>query len=192
MTQLRIVCLAVVGLAGFACAGAPEKPPQPTGPPMHACELILLPEADPDGLDGLMPAKTEVDQSVGDEFAKCVYATPDLPPHLVSLEVRRFVNEKRAGGAQRTAVDYLPSLAAEPLVAIAGLGDEAVWAGGKLGQLHVRDGRQRLIVTVETGDPVARRARAEAIAGRALERLHAPPPGATRPVQGVPAPPGSR
>ncbi len=170
--------LGAAALAASACgdsvATAPAKPP--TRPPLRACALLLLPEADPEGLDGLMPAKTEVDQTVGDEFAKCVYATPDLPPRLVSLEVRRFANAKRAGGAQRTAVDYLPSLAAEPLAAVAGLGDEAVWAGGKLGQLHVRDGSQRLIVTVETGDTAARRARAEAIARRALERLHPPPP----------------
>ena len=49
-------------------------------------------------------------------------------------------------------------------------------AGGKLGQLHVRDGNQRLIVAVETGEPAERRVRAEAIARRALERLHPPPP----------------
>jgi hypothetical protein len=128
-----------------------------------------------------MAAKTEVDQTVGDEFAKCVYATPELPPRMVSLEVRRFAAEKNAVGAQRTAVDYLPTLAAEALQRVPGLGDEAVWAGGKLGQLHVRDGSQRLIVTVETRDLEARRPRAESIARLALGRLHAPPPKAEKP-----------
>lgn len=175
---LRGPCLLVAALAGAACGGRPatETKTAPTRPPLRACDLISLAEADPEGLDGLMPAKTEVDQTVGDEFAKCVYATPELPPRMVSLEVRRFAAEKNAIGAQRTAVDYLPSLAAEPLARLAGLGDEAVWAGGKLGQLHVRSGSERLIITVETRDPGARRGRAEAIARLALRRLRTAPP----------------
>ena len=177
------IVLLLATLAVAACGRAPvaETKAAPSRPPFRACDLLLLDEADPDGADGLMPAKTEVDQTVGDEFAKCVYATPELPPRMVSLEVRRFAAERNAIGAQRTAVDYLPSLAAEALQRVPDLGDEAVWAGGRLGQLHVRDGSQRLIVTVETRDLAARRPRAESIARLALGRLHAPPPKSTRP-----------
>jgi hypothetical protein len=166
--------LLLAGLAlALACGRGPETAPGDAAklPPLEACKLLPYDEADPGGADGLLPTRSEVDLKVGDDFAKCMYSTVELPPRSVALELRRFAEVKRAAGAQAATVDYLPRLSGAEVEPVAGVGDEAAWAGGKLNQLHARAGDLRLLVTVEVGEPETRRERAAAIARRALERL---------------------
>jgi hypothetical protein len=160
-------------VAGLACAG--PAPKSAARPPLEACELLTMDEADPHAANALSPVGNAVDQSVGAEVAKCTYGTVDLPVRVVSLEIRRFRDPAAARSAQRGAHGMLRGLAGEEPRAVDGLGDAAAWAGGRLCQLHVQSGDLRLIVSVEVGDEATREARAREIAVRALARLAAPP-----------------
>lgn len=154
-----------------ACARPGRDPGQTPRPPIKACELLTLEEADPQGALGLSPVGNAVDAAVGTETAKCSYGTVDLPVKVVSLEVRRFADAGAARSAQRAARGMLRGLAAAEPEDLSGLGDAAAWAGGQLDQLHLQDGDTRLIVTVEVGDEATRSTRARAIAAQALARL---------------------
>ena len=167
-TQLAAALLVVA----VSCAG--PSPKAADRPPIHACELLTMDEADPQGKDLLSPVSNAVDASVGAEIAKCAYGTTDLPVRVVSLEIRRFRDPAAAKSAQRAARGMLRGLAGEEARAIEGLGDDAAWAGGRLCQLHVQSGDLRLIVSIEVGAEAEREARARTIATQALVRLAAP------------------
>ena len=167
-----LTCIALL-LAAVGCAG--PSPKSAARPPIDACDLLTLDEADPQGANALSPVGNAVDQSVGADVAKCSYGTVDLPVRVVSVEVRRFRDASAAQSAQRSARGMLRSLAGEEPQAVEGLGEDAAWAGGRLCQLHAQSGDIRLIVTVEVGDEAGREARAREIAVRALARLAAPP-----------------
>ena len=194
MTSLRrfklLACAVLIPLVG--CGGKPDPVERPAGaakhPPLEACKLLLYEEADPGHLDGLVPAKTEIHNSVGDDFAKCMYSTVELPPSTVALELRRFATAKKAAGAQSSTVDYMPRLAAAEVEPVPGVGDEAAWASGRLNQLHARAGDLRLIVTVEVGEPESRRDRAAAIARLAIARLAAAERTTDAPASAAPGP----
>ncbi len=166
--------LLTVGALAAACR-APEPsadtPHEPGGAELRACELLTLADADPGGRLGLQAVQTPLDASEGTAAAKCSYATRVSPSQVVALEVRRYANASRAAAAQSAAASFLPSLSRTANEPVAGLGDEGLWAGGGLGQLHVRAGSLRLIVTVELGEEGSRREWAQALAARGLERL---------------------
>jgi hypothetical protein len=171
--------LTLLGSALLAACGAEAPTGEASDPAtapglLRACELLTLAEADPGGILGLQPMRTPVDISEGRDAAKCSYATQQPPFDIVALEVRRYPNAGRAAGAQRGAAGFLPSLSGVDNVAVSGVGDEALWAGGRLGQLHARSGTLRLIVTVEAGTSASRADRARAVATRAVERLTSP------------------
>ena len=157
----------------LACARHPPPPAQPL-PLIDACDLLTFGEAN--GLDpaaGLQPMTSEVDAMAGTDGVKCIYASLDLPPVAVNLEVRPFPTLDKARRAQDAAAAMLPKLAKGDFAPVPGIGDGAFWAGGELDQLHVLDGRLRLIVSVGIGAEETRRAAAETIARRAVERLAA-------------------
>ena len=159
-------------------------------PPINACALMQLEDADPGGALSLTQVKAAVEQSVGHEVAKCSYGTPEPPIRLIGLEVRRFPSVAAAKSAQDTSEAVLRRLVAGEARAVPAVGDRALWAGGRLGQLQVRADRVRLIVTIEVGDEKDREARAAAIATRAIERLAEfavpmkPKPAASAPSRG--------
>lgn len=163
--------LAVASVLLVACGGRPSAPAPPVE--IDACELLTPREADSAAGESLQPMAGEVDAARGRHDVKCTYATLDVPPRLVSLEVRRFPTRAAAQGAQASTASYLRSLARGLVEPVAGLGDGAVWAGASVQQLHVLAGRLRLIVTVELGPEANRQAAARTIAERALERLRA-------------------
>ncbi len=169
--------LAALGALAALAAGCSDALPAP-GPAaeLDACLLLPMEEADPGGRHGLQPVRGEIDAARGRDFAKCTYATDELPPQVVALEVRRYRDAARARTAQREAARFLPTAAAARGDAVAGLGEEAVWAGGRLGQLHARAGALRLIVTVQVGPEGERAATARRLARRALDRLAPPAP----------------
>jgi hypothetical protein len=143
--------------------------------------LLLRSDVDPGGELGLTKASNLLDESENPFFAKCSYGKR-RPWTFVSLDVRRSLTPERARAIQRASRPFLRRLAREPLVEVPGVGEAAVWAGGKLGQLHVLAGDLRYIVTIELGEDAARQELATRLARLALDRTHAlgwdRPPGA--------------
>jgi hypothetical protein len=165
--------LALIGCGRDAAAPpAPDPRADLPAPDLFACELLSNAEAEAIAGEPLDQLSTPLDAEVSHRAAKCSWGVGQRAPvRVISLEVRRFESPERARRAQQIAVDALRRFAREGLAEIAGLGDQAVWAGPALWQLHAVAGDLRLIATVELGDEPRRREAAEGIVRRALERL---------------------
>lgn len=152
--------------------GRVSKADMAARPPIDACLLLLRSDVDPDGELGLTKAVTLLDEHEGPFFAKCGYGRRG-PWRYAGVEVRRSLSAETAQRIQEESRPFLRRLAREPLVDVPELGDAAVWAGGKLGQLHLLAGDLRFIFTIEVGADDERMALAIRLARSALERLHA-------------------
>jgi len=176
----------IASLAGVAGCGR-SSDPTATGPlpVLHACGLMMLEDADPEATSDLLKARALVDTDTGTDMVKCTYSSMDNF-NLVSLEVRRFASVERARRAQEASLPVLKATSSVKPAPIIGLGDEAVWAGGGLSQIHERLGAYRLILTVDWGGKETRQAVAERLAHLATDRLRAalaaPPPAAATPT----------
>jgi hypothetical protein len=140
-------------------------------PEIDACLLMLRSDVDPHGELGLTKASNLLDDSENPFFAKCSYGKR-RPWTFVSLDVRRALTVESARSIQKASRPFLRRLAREPLVEVPGVGENAVWAGGQLGQLHVHEGDLRFILTIEVGADEDRLELAKRLARLALERLH--------------------
>jgi hypothetical protein len=143
-----------------------------TRPALDACLLLLRSDVDPGGELALTKGSNLLDVHEGPFFAKCTYGRRG-PWRAVTLDVRRSLTVEQARGIQEASRPFLRRLAREPLINVPEIGDAAVWAGGKLGQLHVLSGDLRFILTIEVGEDADRQALAERLARLVLERLHA-------------------
>jgi len=104
--------------------------------------------------------------------AQCVYNSGTLEkPRILSLLVRSFNDAESTARVESDSRVYLARLAGRPVVRIAGLGDGALWAGGKVQQLHVRRGPVQLLITVQSPDGSEQLAEARTIAAQALAKL---------------------
>jgi hypothetical protein len=148
--------------------------------PIDAC--ALMPPEDVRKLTGDVSGSlsSTLDDAVGRDPSQCVYTLgSDLPPKVISLQVRQAENAERAAKLHRAAESGLASLAGgtQP---VPGLGDGAFWVGGKLDQLHVLAGNRQLIFTVQIDQDPERAARELAV--KALQRLAGGAPGAAKPA----------
>jgi hypothetical protein len=168
-----IVMPLVLALAALASCGSLPAAPDASRelPPLDACALLLDEDADPGGIHGLLRVRAPIELTVGQEAAKCSFGTPEPPIMVVSLEVRRLDSAAAARKQQKGSEPMLPKLSGAPVEVVEGIGDRAVWAGGRLDQLQVLAGELRLIVTVEVGEESGRRDHATRITRSALERL---------------------
>jgi len=179
-SRLNGQALTLVALISLASCSSPQGTTEaPTSlPPLEACSLFLVEDADPGDIFGLLPVRAPVELTIGQDTAKCSYGTPEPPIMVVSLEIRRLKSTTEAHRQQRGSESMLPQLAGAVVEVEEGVGDRAAWAGGRLDQLHVVAGEMRLIVTVEVGEESGRRDHAKRIALAALERLQQPTPAA--------------
>ncbi len=157
----------------LAC-GSPstEVTPQPpdTRRLINACLLLTPEEADEAAGHSVDMLASPLDVTIGVDAVKCSYGELGPPLKLVSIEVRRLPG-KRSRAAHEGSEATMRRLAVGQVEPIAGLGDGAFWAGGRVQQLHAVRRDLLVLVTVELGDEAKRRAAAETIVRRALERL---------------------
>ncbi len=92
-------------------------------------------------------------------------------PRVFSLEVRPA---RSAGEARRrfdSGQSYLKTLGGKELQTVPGLGDEALWVGGTVQQMHVLKDNLHLVITAETENLPKSLYVGKVIAQRALARL---------------------
>jgi hypothetical protein len=164
--------LAACGQGGggkAAAPGATATPPTPPTPPIDACALLTPEDVRSLTSEASGSLSSTLDDERGRDPSQCVYTVgSDLPPKVISLQVRQADGAGRAAALHRAAESGLDSLAGgtQP---VPGLGDGAFWVGGKLDQLHVLAGSRQLIFSVQIDkDPLPA---ARGLAAKALARL---------------------
>lgn len=92
-------------------------------------------------------------------------------PRVLSLEVRPAKSVQDARRRFDSGQSYLKTLAGKEMQTVPGLGDEALWIGGTLQQMHVLKGNLHLVITAETENLPKSLYVGKVIAERALGRL---------------------
>ena len=165
--------LAVLALA--ACGGPPADTAAPKPPDerklINACLLLTPEEADEAAGHVVDMLASPLDTTIGVDTVKCSYGILGPPLRLVSVEVRRLPSRQRARSAYEGSEATMRRLAVGQVEPLAGLGDAAFWAGGRVQQLHALRADLVVLVAVELNEEGRRRQIAETIARRAIERL---------------------
>jgi hypothetical protein len=156
------------GAAGRAGQSAPAG--AAAAPLPDACHVMTLADVQEVAPEVSGSLSSTLEDAVGRDPGQCSYSLGGMPPRVISLSLRRLPSAELAASQQQIAASGLRSLGAGAAVEeVPGLGDDAVWVGGQIDQLHVRRGTDLLIFTVQLDKEPLRAARS--LAGKALARL---------------------
>src|SRR4051812_1958433 len=116
-----------------------------------------------------------IDEAKGRNPLECIYNSGSLDqPRILSLLIRPHRSASAARDFLASSRSALSSMSAGKVQDVRGLGDAALWVGGRIQQLHVVTGNL-LIITVQSPDGTDQVDRARQIATRVLERLKTVP-----------------
>jgi hypothetical protein len=174
---IALLLLAAAVLAAAGCgSGSGSGSKRDAGAPLriNACALFNEQDAQAIAGDTLAVMSSTMEDAHGHNPLECIYNSGTLEePRILSLLVRQHRSAEAAKDLQGSSRAPLAAMAGGKVADAPGLGDGALWFGGKLQQLHVLAGSRQLVVTVQSPDGADQLPRARQIATRALERLHA-------------------
>jgi hypothetical protein len=171
-TTLLMLPLLLAGLA--ACRS--EKPVPPLK--VDACTLFTEQDAREVAGDTIAAMASTLDEAVGRDPGQCIYNSGTLEqPRILSLLIRQFPTRESAKRVHENSPSTLASMSGGQVQDVPGLGEGALWVGGRLQQLHVLRGAVHLVITVQSPDGTDQLKPARAIAEKALARLGKVSPG---------------
>jgi hypothetical protein len=166
----RSMTIPLLLLAGLAACGPSEAPV----PPLKVDACTLFTEADARAVAGesLAAMASTLDEAQGRDPGQCIYNSGTLDePRILSLLVRQFPTAKSAKGVQESGRSTFSAMTGGKVQDVPGLGDGALWVGGRVQQLHVLRGPVQLVITVQSPDGTDQLKPAREIAEKALARL---------------------
>jgi hypothetical protein len=161
-------------LATAGCGGNASKPG--SGPPLKldACELFTDQDARTIAGDTLAAMTSTLDDARGRNPLECIYNSGNLEqPRILSLLIRQHASAAAAKELQESSRSALGAMSGGKLADVPGVGDGAIWVGGRIQQLHVLAGSRQLVITVQSPDGTDQLPRARQIATLVLARLQA-------------------
>jgi hypothetical protein len=142
---------------------------------VEACSLFPYQEAQVIAGAGVASISSTFDDAVKRDPKNCAYNAGSIEvPQILGLEVRPTRTVGEAERRLEASRSFLTTLSKGQVQDVQGVGDAALWAGGSVGQLHVRKGAVLLVVTIQAGkDPLGS---AKQVAERAFQRMQQPAP----------------
>lgn len=176
--RLRLApCLLAFALA--AGCGPSSDEPQPAANPaaqIDACTLFTWEDAQEIAKESVAGMSSTLDDARGRDPGQCVYNAGTLDqPRILSLLLRHFSSPESAKRVLTSGRSTFASMSGGKVQEVPGLGDGALWVGGRIQQLHVVRGSTQLVITVQSPDGTDQLASARQIADKALARLDATP-----------------
>ncbi|HSK77250.1 MAG TPA: hypothetical protein VLQ45_12410 [Thermoanaerobaculia bacterium] len=175
--RLRLVpCLLAFALAA-GCSPSPDSP-QPAETPaaaqIDACTLFTWEDAQAIANEAVGAMSSTLDDARGRDPGQCVYNAGTLDqPRILSLLLRQFPSAASAQRVLASSRSTFDSMSGGKVQEVPGLGDGALWVGGRIQQLHVVRGSTQLVITAQSPDGTDQLAVARQIADRAIARLGA-------------------
>jgi hypothetical protein len=169
-------CLLALALAtGCGPSSDPQEEAQaesPAAAQIDACTLFTWEDAEAIAKEPVGGMSSTLDDARGRDPGQCVYNAGTLDePRILSLLVRQFPSAASAqrvlGGSKST----FNSMSGGKVQEVPGLGEAALWVGGRIQQLHVVQGPTQLVITVQSPDGTDQLGTARQIADKALVRL---------------------
>lgn len=167
-------CLLAAALAA-GCGGSPDsKPADQASTPIDACTLFTYEDAEAIAGVPVDTMASTLDEAVGRAPGQCLYnsGTTDQP-RILSLEIRQHRNTKAAQRILTSGRRSFATMTGGKVQDVPGLGDGALWVGGRIQQLHVIVSDRQLMITVQSPDGTDQLPKARQIAMKVLERLKA-------------------
>ncbi len=163
---LSILLAACGGGADSKSGGAPK---------VDACQLFTEQDVQAVAGDTMASLSSTMDEAKGRNPLECIYNSGSLDqPRILSLLIRPHGSASEARDFLASSRSTFSTMSGGKVADVPGLGDGALWVGGRIQQLHVIAGSQQLIITVQSPDGTDQLPRARQIATRVLERLRAP------------------
>ena len=166
--------LLLVALA--ACNPSSDSRSNPASPAkLDACTLFTYDDAKAVAGESLASMASTLDQAVGREPSECIYNSGNVEqPRILSLLIRYHRSPEAARRLQESSQSTFSALSGGKVQDVPGLGDGALWVGGRIQQLHVLAGSRELVITVQSPDGTDQLPRARQIAEKVLARLNPP------------------
>jgi hypothetical protein len=143
---------------------------------VDACQLFTEQDAQAIAGETLAAMSSTLDEAKGRNPLECIYNSGSLEqPRILSLLIRPHRSASGARDFLESSRSALSSMSAGKVQDVRGLGDAALWVGGRIQQLHVAAGSLQLIITVQSPDGTDQLDRARQVATRVLERLKTVP-----------------
>lgn len=170
----RRLLIAPLLLAALAAGCGGSDFPSAVPLKVDACQLFTYEDAQAIAGETLAAMSSTLDEAKGRNPLECMYNSGSTDqPRILGLLIRQHRNASVAKDFQESSRSTLSSMSGGRIQDVPGLGDAAVWVGGRIQQLHLLTGSQQLVITVQSPDGTDQLPRARQIATRALERLKA-------------------
>lgn len=170
--RLSVAPLLLAAVLAAGCGGSSDpKPDEATTTKVDACQLFTYEDAQAVAGETLASMSSTLDEAVGRNPSQCIYNAGTLDqPQILSLQIREHRTPESARRLQESSRSSLGSMSGGKVQDVTGLGDGAVWVGGRIQQLHVISGSRQFIITVQSPDGTDQLPKARQIATRILER----------------------
>jgi len=141
---------------------------------LDACTLFTYDDAKAVAGESLASMASTLDQAVGRDPSECIYNSGTIEqPRILSLLIRYHRSPEAAKRLMESSRSTFSTLSGGRIQDVPGLGDGALWVGGRIQQLHVLAGSRELVITVQSPDGTDQLPKARQAAVKVLERLKA-------------------
>lgn len=170
--RLRIpsfLLAATMAAVMMGCGGsADSERADANAPKLDACQLFTYEDAKAIAGESLAAMSSTLDEARGRDPGQCIYNSGSLEqPRILSLLIRPHRNAKSA----KRVLEASRSAFGRQVQDVPGLGDGALWVGGRIQQLHVLRGATELVITVDSPDGRDQLKPARQIAEKVLSRM---------------------
>jgi hypothetical protein len=124
-----------------------------TPPQLDACALFTYDDARAIAGESLAGMASTLDEARGRDPGQCIYNSGTLEqPRILSLLIRQHRSLESAQRILKRSRSSFSTMSGGKVQDVPGLGDGALWVGGRIQQLHVLRGATQLVITVQSPD----------------------------------------
>lgn len=164
--------LLAAALAG--CGGSSQPSGNAPAAKLDACTLFTYEDAEAAAGESLATMSSALDDALGRDPSECLYNSgTETRPRILSLLIRYHRSPEAAKRIQNSSRSSFNTMSGGQTREIPGLGDGALWVGGRIQQLHVVAGSRQFVITVQSPDGTDQLPKARLIAVKVLQRLKA-------------------
>jgi hypothetical protein len=171
--RLLAPSLLLAAALATGCGGASDsKKDEPAAPKLDACTLFTYDDARAIAGESLASMASTLDEAKGRNPSECLYNSGTIEqPRIISLLIRYHRSPEAVKRFLESSRSSFRAISGGQVQDVPGLGDGALWVGGRIQQLHVLRGEKELVITVQSPDERDQLPKARQIAAKVLGRL---------------------